>query len=183
MSIIAAGWAILAAYCKRIDNWRGDTLNDVLMLPRDIICAFPWLALLLLLMSMTLDHGTILVALIVGLVMLPHAAGMMQKAYNSQPKGITWLQSVFRSIPVVFVFAAAGIMFYVSALGYSGFGTGPDVMELGSMANTGSALAGNRAASGFVGNTDYRRDDRRRSCRKARFPLRGILVEDYGIRT
>jgi len=82
MSIIAAGWAILAAYCKRIDNWRGDTLNDVLMLPRDIICAFPWLALLLLLMSMTLDHGTILVALIVGLVMLPHAAGMMQKAYN-----------------------------------------------------------------------------------------------------
>ena len=51
MSIIAAGWAILAAYCKRIDNWRGDTLNDVVMLPRDIICAFPWLALLLLLMS------------------------------------------------------------------------------------------------------------------------------------
>jgi ABC-type dipeptide/oligopeptide/nickel transport system permease subunit len=40
VSIIAIGWAMLAARCKRMNNWRGDTLEDIVLLPRDIIAPF-----------------------------------------------------------------------------------------------------------------------------------------------
>jgi len=40
VSIIAIGWAMLSARCKRMNNWRGDKLEDIVLLPRDIICAF-----------------------------------------------------------------------------------------------------------------------------------------------
>jgi ABC-type dipeptide/oligopeptide/nickel transport system permease subunit len=44
VSILAAGWAMLAARVRKINNWWGDTLGDIVMLPGDILCAFPcWL--------------------------------------------------------------------------------------------------------------------------------------------
>ena len=94
VSVIAGGWAMLAAYCRRMDSWLGDTLEDIVTLPRDVICACPWLVLLLLLMLLLDNHSVTYVALIVGLVMLPHTVGMMQEAYRSPPGGKTWLKSV-----------------------------------------------------------------------------------------
>ena len=141
VSVIAGGWAMLAAYCRRMDSWLGDSLEDIVMLPRDIICACPWLILLLLLMLLLDDHSVIYVAFIVGLVMLPHAAGTMQEAYRSPPGGKTWLKNVLLSIPVIFAFTAAGVILYVSTITYLGFGISPGIAELGMLVNTGNAYA------------------------------------------
>ena len=131
LSVVAAGWGTLAAYCRKMNNWLGDTLEDVVMLPREIMCSFPWLVLLLLLMSLMADTGIILVAVITGLVMLPRTAGMIKEAYNSPPYGTSWLQSVVKAIPVVFFFTTAGVMIYVSTISYLGFGMPPPTPELG----------------------------------------------------
>jgi ABC-type dipeptide/oligopeptide/nickel transport system permease subunit len=141
VSVIAGGWAMLAAYCRRMDSWLGDSLEDIVMLPRDVICACPWLILLLLLMLLLDDHSVIYVAFIVGLVMLPHAAGTMQEAYRSPPGGKTWLKNVLLSIPIVFAFTAAGVILYVSTITYLGFGISPGIAELGMLVNTGNAYA------------------------------------------
>ena len=133
ISIVAAGWAMLAAYCKRMNNWLGDTLEDLVMLPREIACAFPWLVLLLFIMSLRADTGIILVAFISGWVILPRAAGMIQEAYHSAPAGKNWLQSALWSIPAMFFFTTAGVIIYVSTLSYWGFGVPPGVAELGSI--------------------------------------------------
>jgi hypothetical protein len=71
VSVIAGGWAMLAAYFRSMGNWLGDTLEDIVMLPRDIICGFPWLVLLTLQMLLADDHSITYVALIAGLVMSP----------------------------------------------------------------------------------------------------------------
>ena len=139
VSLIAGGWAILAAHYRRMNNRVGNALGDIVMLPGDIICAFPWLALLLLPMSMALNRSTIFVALIVGLVILPRAAGMIQETCRSPLNRRTWRQNVLRSISVVFIFTTAGVIFYVSTLGYMGFGSGPGFRELGYLASSGSA--------------------------------------------
>jgi len=139
VSVIAGGWAMLAAYCRRMDSWLGDTLEDIVTLPRDVICACPWLVLLLLLMLLLDNHSVTYVALIVGLVMLPHTVGMMQEAYRSPPGGKTWLKSVLWSIPVVFIFTTAGVILYVSTITYLGFGISPGIAELGMLVNTGNA--------------------------------------------
>ena len=141
VSVIAGGWAMLAAYCRRMDSWLGDSLEDIVMLPRDVICACPWLILLLLLMLLLDDHSVIYVAFIVGLVMLPHAAGTIQEAYRSPPGGKTWLKNVLLSIPVIFAFTAAGVILYVSTITYLGFGISPGIAELGMLVNTGNAYA------------------------------------------
>ena len=141
VSVIAGGWAMLAAYCRRMDSWLGDSLEDIVMLPRDVICACPWLILLLLLMLLLDDHSVIYVAFMVGLVMLPHAAGTMQEAYGSPPGGKTWLKNVLQSIPIVFAFTAAGVILYVSTITYLGFGISPGIAELGMLVNTGNAYA------------------------------------------
>ena len=133
LSIIAAGWEILAAYCRKMNNRLGDTLEDVVMLPREIMCAFPWLVLLLLLMSLMADTSIILVAVIAGVVMAPHAIGMIQEGYRSAPNGTDWLQSVLKAIPVIFIFTTAGVIIYVSALSYLGAGVPPGTSELRSM--------------------------------------------------
>ena len=57
LAVIASGWATLAAYCRKMNNWLGDTLEDLVMLPREIACAFPWLVLLLLMMSLRDGNG------------------------------------------------------------------------------------------------------------------------------
>ncbi len=131
--VIATGWAILAAYFKKANNWLGDTLEDIVMLPRDVICAFPWLVLLLLLMSIV-GPGLVQVVLVVGLVvLLPRAVGMLREAYSSPPVGRSWLYSVLWSVPVMFTFAVAGGILYTSTVSYLGFGVPPPSPELGSM--------------------------------------------------
>jgi hypothetical protein len=87
------------------------------------------------------DHSVIYVAFIVGLVMLPHAAGTIQEAYRSPPGGKTWLKNVLLSIPVIFAFTAAGVILYVSTITYLGFGISPGIAELGMLVNTGNAYA------------------------------------------
>ncbi len=132
LSVVAAGWAILAAYLRKANNWLGDTLEDVVMLPRDVWCAFPWLVLLLLWMSIV-GPGFIPVVLIGSQVLLPRAIGMMQETYHSPPEGRDWLYGVLWSIPVMFLFAVAGGILYTSSLSYLGFGIPPPTAELGSM--------------------------------------------------
>jgi len=139
VSVIAGGWAMLAAYYRRMDSWLGDSLEDIVMLPRDVICACPWLILLLLLMLLLDDHSVIYVAFMVGLVMLPHAVGMIQEGYRSTRNGKTWLKNVLQSIPVVFIFTTAGVILYVSTITYMGFGISPGIAELGMLVNTGNA--------------------------------------------
>ena len=139
VSVIAGGWAMLAAYCRRMGSWLGDSLEDIVMLPRDIICGCPWLVLLLLLMLLLDDHNITYVALIVGLVMLPHTAGMIQEGYRSTRNGKTWLKNVLRSIPVIFIFTTAGVILYVSTITYLGFGISPGIAELGMLVNIGNA--------------------------------------------
>jgi peptide/nickel transport system permease protein len=130
--VFPIGWAILAAYLRKANNWLGDTLEDVVMLPRDIICAFPWLVLLLLFMSI-IGVGLLQVALIGGFVLLPRTLGMMREAYSSPPEGRGWLYSVLWSIPVMFILAIAGGILYTSTLSYFGFGIPPPIPELGGM--------------------------------------------------
>ena len=139
VSILAAGWAMLAARVRKLDNWRGDTLGDIVMLPGDIICAFPWLALLLLLMDMATLPNPALIALSAGVLLLPRAAGMILEMRRSTPEGMNGRQNMLRSIPVVFIFVTAGVVLYVSALGWLGFGAPPGTIELGNLAAAGNA--------------------------------------------
>jgi peptide/nickel transport system permease protein len=131
LSVVAAGWAILAAYLRKANNWRGDTLEDIVMLPRDVVCAFPWLVLFLLLMSIVREPWLPQIALIGSLVLLPRAVGMMQEAYHSPPLGRGWLYGVLWSIPVMFLFAVAGGILYTSSLSPLGWGIVPPTPELG----------------------------------------------------
>ncbi len=131
LSVVAIGWAALAAYLRKANNWLGDTLEDVVMLPRDVICAFPWLVLLLLLMSMIGDYGVVLLVLISSLVLLPRAVGMMRETYSSPPVGRGWLYSVLWSVPVMLLLTVAGAILYISSLSYLGFGILPPSPELG----------------------------------------------------
>jgi ABC-type dipeptide/oligopeptide/nickel transport system permease subunit len=74
-----------------------------------------------------------MVGVVCGLVMLPRAAGMVQEAYLSAPNGKDWVQGVLWSLPMVFLFATAGVIIYFSAISYLGLGVPPGVPELGSM--------------------------------------------------
>jgi peptide/nickel transport system permease protein len=130
--VVAMVWALLAANMKKTDNWIGDTLEDVVMLPRDIACAFPWSLLILLPMSiLERDNATLIV--VSGMVLLPHLAGMMKEAYTSPPEDVDWLPSVLWSIPVMLLYATAGAIIYVSAVSYLGFGVSPGTPELSAM--------------------------------------------------
>ncbi len=142
MVVIAGGWAILGAYVRRSDDWRGDTLEDLVMLPRDVLYALPWFILLLLLMSLvgmpssgpvTFARYSLPVALAAGLVLLPRAVGMMQEAYRAPPEGRGWLQSVLLAMPVMLLFAVAGGILFIAGASYLGFGVAPPAPELGGM--------------------------------------------------
>jgi len=137
LSVVATGWAILAAYLRKAHNWLGDTLEDVVMLPRDVICAFPWLVLPLLWMSVGVGPSLWHVASIISLVLLPRAVGMMQEAYRAPPLERGWLYSVLWSIPVMFLLTVAGGILYTSTLSYFGFGIPPPTPELGGMLSEG----------------------------------------------
>ena len=134
---LVVGWGILGAHVRKPNDWRGDTLEDIVMLPRDVLYACPWLILLLLLMSLAgypifgLFSGGI--ALFAGLVLLPRAMGIVQEAYHNPPQQKKWLEAVLLSLPVVFLFTVSGGMIYVSAATYLGFGIAPPSADLGGM--------------------------------------------------
>jgi ABC-type dipeptide/oligopeptide/nickel transport system permease subunit/ABC-type dipeptide/oligopeptide/nickel transport system permease component len=142
VAAVAAGWAILAARVRRANDWQGDTLEDLVMLPRNVLCAFPWLVLLLLLAAVTtlptseplsFTHFVLPTVLVSSLVLLPRAVGMMQEAYQSSSPGKSWIHGVLLSIPVMLVFAFAGAVLYVATASYAGFGVRPPFPELGGM--------------------------------------------------
>jgi peptide/nickel transport system permease protein len=141
--LVAIGWALWGSYLRRRDDWQGDTLEEMIMLPRDTLYAFPWLILLLLILclagmppsggSLSFSNLVLPAILVTGLVLLPRAVGVMQEASRSAPEGQGWIGSTIRSIPVMLLFAMAGSILYLSAVSYLGFGVAPPMAELGSL--------------------------------------------------
>ena len=132
LAAIAAGWGVLARWASKASNWVGEAVEDAIMLPRDVLCAFPWLVLFLMLITLT-GPGFLQVAFIGGLVLLPRAAGMMQEAYRSPPVGRSPTGAVLWAIAVMLLFAVAGGILYTSAISYLGVGVPPPQPELGSL--------------------------------------------------
>jgi peptide/nickel transport system permease protein len=130
MVIFPFGWGLLSAYVKQMNNWLGDTLEDILMLPRDIICAFPWFVLGILLMSI-FGPGLLPVSLVIGILLVPRILAMMRETYQSPPRGKSWLYGVLWSIPITILFFIAGGILYNSSFSYVGFGIPPPIPELG----------------------------------------------------
>ena len=118
---------------KKADNWLGDTFEDLIMLPRDALCAFPWLVLPLILLTGLPESGLLPVAFVTSLVLLPRAVGMMQEGYGSASPGRGPLMGAVWSIPVMLLFAVPGVFLYASALDYLGIGVPPPTLELGSL--------------------------------------------------
>jgi peptide/nickel transport system permease protein len=137
VSLLAGGWATLAACCKNMNNLWGDTLEDIVMLPRKIICSFPWLVLLFLLEPFLAGRSVLLVAFLAGLVVLPRTTGMIQEAYGAPPERLNWLLMILKSIPVVFIFTAAAVIIYIATISYLGFGVNPGISEFGAMISGG----------------------------------------------
>lgn len=142
MLAFAVGWAIVGSRASRSDDWRGDTLEDLVMLPRDVLYAFPWLVLLLLATSLAGIPASgpvaflrylLPVTLAVSLVILPRAVAMIQEAYRSAPAGTSRLYALLMSVPIILLFAVAGSMLFLAAVGYMGFGVAPPAPELGGM--------------------------------------------------
>ena len=141
--LVAVGWALWGAYLRRRDDWQGDTLEEMIMLPRDTLYAFPWLVLLLLILCLagmppegggiSFNRFVLPAIMATSLVLLPRAIGVMQEASRSAPEEQGWLRSTVRSIPVMLLFAMAGSILYLSAVSYLGFGVAPPMAELGSL--------------------------------------------------
>jgi len=96
------------------------------------------LVILLLLMDMATLPNPALIAFTAGLLLLPRAASMLLETRRSAPEGKIG-QNMLRSIPVVFIFTTAGVILYVSALNWLGFGAAPGTIELGNLAASGNA--------------------------------------------
>lgn len=137
VSLLAGGWAMLAACCKNMNNRLGDTLEDIVMLPRKIICSFPWLVLLFLLEPFLAGRSILFVAFLAGLVVLPRTTGMIQEAYGAPPERLNWRLTILRSIPVAFIFTAAAVIIYIATISYLGFGVNPGTSEFGAMISGG----------------------------------------------
>lgn len=134
ISVLATGWAVLAVHFRRVDNWLGDTFEELAMLPGEIIRAFPWLVLLLFVVSIVMSgYQIVLVVLIISLALLPRAVIMIREAHRSIIEGTVWLKSLLRAVPVMFIFTVAGGIFYLSTLSYLEFGVMPPSPELGTM--------------------------------------------------
>jgi peptide/nickel transport system permease protein len=132
--VLATGWAMLAGRFRKKNNWQGDTLDELVMLPGEVITAFPWLVLLLLVMSMmNQEYNIAVVALISSLVLLPRGAAMIREAYISLPDGNAWLRNLLRAVPVMFIFAVGGGILYLATASYFGYGVYPPLPELGAM--------------------------------------------------
>ena len=140
MAVLAVAWAMLAAHVRKGDNARGDTGRDLVMLPRDILCALPWLVLILFGVAFIgMASGpvppilfSVPATLVISLALLPRAAGIMREA-SLMPAGGPWLKPLLKSIPVMLVFAVAGGILYLATISYLGLGVYPPAPELGSM--------------------------------------------------
>jgi peptide/nickel transport system permease protein len=127
-----------------MNNWLGDSLEDIVLLPKDIVCSLPWLVLLLFMVTLmriyffggAILNSALYIAFIAGLVILPRAVGMIQKTCHYMAEGNNYAQRTLRSMPIVFVFTAAGVVIYISAMSYLGFGVSPVIPELGQMLGT-----------------------------------------------
>jgi peptide/nickel transport system permease protein len=129
----AVAWGLLGGVAKRVKGWAGDALEDIVMIPKEMGLAFPWLVLMLLLMSVLPSPGVIATFLVALLAILPRAISMVQEAYRSPPYAAGWLAAILRSIPGMVVFSTAAGILYVSALTFLGFGLLPPAPELGGM--------------------------------------------------
>jgi len=132
--VLATGWATLVTYLRKANTWLGDTLEELAILPGEIIRAFPWAVLLMLLISMIVaNYSHMTLVLICSLVLLPRAVEMLREAYRSPPEGKGWFFGILRAVPVMLIFTVAGTIFYISSLSYLGFGIPPPTPELGNM--------------------------------------------------
>jgi ABC-type dipeptide/oligopeptide/nickel transport system permease subunit len=130
--IAAFAWALLAAFVRKSGTWWADTLEDVIALPRDVWCSFPWLVTGIIFFSLT-GSGLFKVVLIGSLIIFPRAFGVMREAYQHGHAGKSWLYGVLAATPVMALFAVAGGMLFLSGLGFLGFGMAPPSAELGGM--------------------------------------------------
>lgn len=137
--LLATGWSMLAERLKRTGN---QNLEELVMLPLEILRAFPWLALLLLLLSMGwwgqgIDGRVDMVArissvvLISSLVLLPRIVVLIREAVSSRENGR--LKSLLLAVPVAFIFTVAAGILYIAAVSYYGMGVPPPYPELAGM--------------------------------------------------
>ena len=134
LAVLATAWAMLAGYFrKRNSRWRS-ILEDLILLPGNVITAVPWLVLVWLMMSMInrdIDHHTILATLVVSLVLLPRGVAMVREAYLTMPEEEGWLRRLLRAVPVMCFFTVGGSILYLASTSYYGFGINPPIPELG----------------------------------------------------
>jgi len=130
--VVATAWALLATVARNRNDWLGDTLEEGVMLPRDVVGAFPWLVLLLVLISLV-GPGVLAVALMTAIVLLPHVVGMMRESSISGPSGSGWVRCVLLSVSPVFLLAMAGAILCITSASYLGFGVPPPLPELGTI--------------------------------------------------
>lgn len=140
ITVLAIVWNIFGFYVHKPDDWRGDTMEDIIMLPRDVLGACPWLFLLLFLTSLiimpnsgTLTNLSLAIALFTGIVLLPRAVSLAREILDHPPLNRNWFQNILISVPTVFFFTVAGCILYVSTITYYGFGVPPPAPELGGM--------------------------------------------------
>jgi peptide/nickel transport system permease protein len=144
---VATGWAMLGAWVRRTSDRWGDALEEFVLLPLEILRAFPWLVLLLLLLPVMAWHsprmslwlgGTLITAVAAGLVLLPRAVAMLREASRAPPPGRGWLSGVLWAVPVMAVFTAAAGFLYVITLSFVGVGiTTPPTPSLGGVVSEG----------------------------------------------
>jgi ABC-type dipeptide/oligopeptide/nickel transport system permease subunit len=73
-------------------------------------------------------------------VILPRTVSILQDAFNSLTEWKDRLQNVLRAISIAFIFTTAGVIFYVALLRFLGFGIPLGIMELGTLANSGTGF-------------------------------------------
>jgi peptide/nickel transport system permease protein len=111
----------------------GDTIRDIVLLHVDIIISFPWLVLLLLLLSVFGNDSVLVVIYIFALVLLPRVAGVIQELFRSTPAGINRRRRFFMITSVALLFTTAGIIIFLATISYLGYGIHPPYPELGFM--------------------------------------------------
>lgn len=129
---VAVGWVLLFALARKRNDWLGDTLADVVLLPRDVVGAFPWLVLLMVLVSLAGGDTTTLVFM-VSIVLLPHVISMLRECYLPALGKQGRVEDLLRGVLPVFILATGAAILYMAALGYLGMGVPPPQPELGSM--------------------------------------------------
>jgi hypothetical protein len=113
--LAAVGSGILGAFLRKRNNWLGDTLEDVVMLPRDVLCAFPWIVLPMIIIA-TIGRSGMLITILTGsLIFFPRAIDVIREGYHSPPGGHGWLYGVLWSIPLMALFTIAGGILLLSA--------------------------------------------------------------------